>query len=122
MSTSRISIKEIHEHTAQLPNTQKRDTSSLESSMKWEDKLLGRKFIVVNDHKDLEYFKTQPNLSLRQTRWWEYLSRFNYDTIHVDGTRNQVACHATMNTILLRMNTPIANSSKQTKYLIRMET
>ena len=24
-------------------------------------------------------------------RWWEYLSRFNYDTIHVDGDRNQVA-------------------------------
>ena len=23
-------------------------------------------------------------------RWWEYLSRFNYDTIHVDGERNQV--------------------------------
>ena len=59
--------------------------------MKWEDKLLGRKFTVVTDHKGLEYFKTQPNLSPRQTRWWEYLSRFNYDTIHINGTRNQVA-------------------------------
>ena len=39
----------------------------------------------------LMYFKTQPNLSLRQTRWWEYLSHFNYNTIHVDGMRNQVA-------------------------------
>ena len=63
----------------------------LEALMKWEDKLLGRKFMVVVDHKGLEYFKTQPNLSLRQTRWWEYLSRFNYNTIHVDGPRNQVA-------------------------------
>ena len=58
----------------------------LEALMKWEDKLLGRKFTVVTDHKDLEYFKTQPNLSPRQTRWWEYLSPFNYNTIHVDGT------------------------------------
>ena len=57
----------------------------LEALMKWEDKLLGRKFTVVTDHKGLEYFKTQPNLSLRQTRWWEYLSRFNYNTIHIDG-------------------------------------
>ena len=24
-------------------------------------------------------------------RWWEYLSRFNDDTIHVDGDRNRVA-------------------------------
>ena len=49
----------------------------LEALMKWEDKPLGRKFTVVTNHKGLEYFKTQPNLSLRQTRWWEYLSRFN---------------------------------------------
>ena len=56
-----------------------------------KEKLLGRKFMVVTDHKGLEYFKTQLNLSLRQTRWWEYLSCFNYNTIHVDGTRNQVA-------------------------------
>ena len=59
--------------------------------MKWEDKFLGRKFTVVTDHKGLEYFKTQPNLSLRQTRWWEYLSCFNYNTIHVEGTWNQIA-------------------------------
>ena len=62
----------------------------LEALMKWEDKLLGRKFTVVTDHKGLDYFKTQPNLSPRQTRWWEYLSHFNYSTIHVDGTWNQV--------------------------------
>ena len=31
----------------------------LEALMKWEDKLLGRKFTVVTDHKGLEYFKTQ---------------------------------------------------------------
>ena len=24
-------------------------------------------------------------------RWWEYLSCFNYDTIHVDGERNRLA-------------------------------
>ena len=63
----------------------------LEALIKWEDKLLGRKFTVVTDYKGLEYFKPQPNLSPRQTRWWEYLSHFNYDTIHVYGTQNQVA-------------------------------
>ena len=62
----------------------------LEAVMKW-DKILGRKFTVVTDHKGLEYLKTQPNLLPRQTRWWEYLSHFNYNTIHIDSTRNQVA-------------------------------
>ena len=64
---------------------------------------MGRKFMVVTDHKGLEYFKTQPNLSLRQTRWWEYLSQFNYNTIHVDGMQDQVAdglsCYYEYNTI-----------------------
>ena len=63
----------------------------LEALMKWEDKLLGWKFSLVTDYKGLEYFKTQPALSPQQVRWWEYLSRFNYGTIHVNGERNQVA-------------------------------
>jgi len=40
------------------------------------------------DHKSLKYFETQPNLSSRQTRWWEYLSRFNFTIHHVDGITN----------------------------------
>ena len=59
--------------------------------MKWEDKLLGRKFTLVTDHKGLEYFKTQKNLSDRQVQWWEFLSRFNYIIMHVDGVDNKVA-------------------------------
>ena len=61
----------------------------LEALMKWEDKLLGRKFILVTDHKGLEYFETQKTLLARQVRWWEFLSRFNYDTFHVKGVDNK---------------------------------
>ena len=45
----------------------------------------------MTDHKSLEYFETQLSLSSRQTRWWEYLSRFNFTVQHMDGTMNQVA-------------------------------
>ena len=97
---------------------------ALEALMKWEDKPLGRKFTVVTEHKGLEYFKTQPNLSPRQTRWWEYLSHFNYDTIHVDGICNQVvdslSCYYEDNTI--EDEYPIVNSSKQMKYWTWTET
>ena len=62
----------------------------LEALMKWEDRLLGRKFTLVTDHKGLEYFETQNNLLDRQVRWWEFLSRFNYTIIHVDGVDNKV--------------------------------
>ena len=35
----------------------------LKALIKWEDKLLGQKFIIVTDHKSLKYFETQPSLS-----------------------------------------------------------
>jgi len=63
----------------------------LKALIKWEDKLLGRRFVIVTDHKGLEYFETQPNLSSRQTKWWEYLSHFNFTIQHVYGDTNQVA-------------------------------
>ena len=63
----------------------------LEALMKWEDKLLGQKFVLVTDHKGLEYFETQKTLSARQVRWWEFLSRFDYDTLHIKGVDNKVA-------------------------------
>ena len=62
----------------------------LEALMKWEDKLLGWKIVLVTDHKGLEYFETQKTLSARQVRWWEFLSRFDYDTLHVKGVDNKV--------------------------------
>jgi len=63
----------------------------LEVLIKWEDKLLGQKFVIVTDHKSLEYFETQLSLSSQQTRWWEYLSHFNFTVQHVDGVTNRVA-------------------------------
>ena len=75
--------------TQQNYQTHKHETIAiLEALIKWEDKLLGRKFVIVTNHKSLEYFETQPSLSSRQTRWWEYLSHFNFTIQHVDGIMN----------------------------------
>lgn len=63
----------------------------LEALTKWEDKLLGRPIRIVTDHKALEFFKTQPRLSNRQTRWMEFMSRFNYTIHYVKGESNKVA-------------------------------
>src|SRR5882762_11243168 len=40
---------------------------------RWRDELLGIPFIVRSDHRTLEHFLRQPNLSRRQTRWSEFL-------------------------------------------------
>lgn len=63
----------------------------LEALLKWEDKLLGYPITIVTDHKALEFFKTQANFNPRQTRWMEYLERFNYKIMYVKGDSNRVA-------------------------------
>ena len=46
----------------------------------WEPELLSLQdpFVVVTDHRALEYFMTKQKLNARQARWAEYLSRFNF--------------------------------------------
>ncbi len=63
----------------------------LEALLKWEDKLVGYRVHVVTDHRALEFFMTQRNLSSRQMRWMEYLSRFDFDITYVKGVTNKVA-------------------------------
>ena len=63
----------------------------LEALIKWEDKLLGRKIHIITDHKALEFFKTQSQLSNRQFRWIDYMSRFDFNITHVKGEYNKVA-------------------------------
>jgi transposase InsO family protein len=51
----------------------------------------GLEFRVVTDHKAITYLDTIAQLSRRQTRWAEFLSRFNFTWAHVAGSSNVVA-------------------------------
>jgi len=46
---------------------------------------------VITDHKALEFFKTQCNLSNRQRRWMDYMSKFDFDITYIKGEFNKVA-------------------------------
>jgi hypothetical protein len=63
----------------------------LEALFKWEDKLIGYRIHVITDHKALEFFKTQINLSPRQRQWIDYMSHFDFDITYVKGELNKVA-------------------------------
>jgi hypothetical protein len=63
----------------------------LEALLKWEDKLIGYCIHVVTNHQALEFFKTQDRLLSRQTRWMEYLTRFDFDIHYIKGKLNKVA-------------------------------
>ena len=62
----------------------------LEALLKWEDKLLGYRIHVVTDHKALEFFQMQSQLTARQMRWIDYLARFDFDIGYIKSTLNKV--------------------------------
>ena len=57
----------------------------------WRHYLSGAKFTVRTDHKSLQFFKTQPQLSGRQSRWKDVIANFDFDIEYVDGKSNVVA-------------------------------
>jgi hypothetical protein len=57
----------------------------------WRHYLHGRKFTVCTDHHSLQYFKTQPMLSGRQSRWKDVIAQFDFDIEYVEGRTNAVA-------------------------------
>ena len=57
----------------------------------WRHYLHGNKFTVITDHKSLQWFQSQPNLSARQTRWSEFLQQFEFTVVYKEGKTNVVA-------------------------------
>ena len=53
--------------------------------------LQGRSVTIYTDHKSLQYVKTQPSLSAKQTRWVQFLDTFDWDVQYKEGKLNVVA-------------------------------
>jgi hypothetical protein len=58
---------------------------------KWRVDLLGLHFTVYTDHRTLENFDRQKDLSHRQAHWQEFLSQYNMDIKYIPGDMNTVA-------------------------------
>jgi hypothetical protein len=58
---------------------------------KWRADLLGTHFYVYTDHRTLENFDTQKDLSRRQLRWQEFVSQYDMTITYICGEDNTVA-------------------------------
>ena len=58
---------------------------------KWRVDLLGSPFFIYTDHKTLQNFNTQKDLSRRQARWMELMSQYDAKIVYVKGGDNTVA-------------------------------
>ena len=58
---------------------------------KWRSDLLGERIHVYTDHRTLENFDTQKDLSCRQLHWQEFLSQYDMSITYIRGEDNTVA-------------------------------
>jgi len=58
---------------------------------KWWVDLLGSHIHIHTDHKTLQNFDFQRNLSQQQARWMEYLSQYEYTITYINGDHNTIA-------------------------------
>jgi hypothetical protein len=56
----------------------------------WRNYLMGRKFELRTYHNSLKYLLEQPTLNARQTRWLEFLSKYNFDIKYIKRKENKV--------------------------------
>ncbi len=55
---------------------------------KWRVDLLGVPFTVYTDHRTLENFHKQKDLSRRQARWQEFLAQYDFSIKYIQGDKN----------------------------------
>ena len=56
----------------------------------WRHYLLGRRFVLINDHGGMSYLFYQPNLNSRQAKWFYTLSEFDFEIRYIKGKENRV--------------------------------
>ena len=78
----------------------------------------------MTDNKGLKYLLDQPNLNVKQARWLDFLSEYDFEIQHIKGKENKVADALSRNT---RMNfataisTYVSNIDEQLKEGIKQD-
>ena len=73
------------------PTHKKEMLAIVRALKKFRAELLGTHFTVYTDHRTLECFQGQRNLSRRQARWQEFLAEYDFDLRYIWGEENTVA-------------------------------
>jgi hypothetical protein len=65
--------------------------SIMRAVRKWRVNLLGSHINIYTDHKTLQNFDFQWDLSQCQAHWMEYLSQYEYTITYINGDKNTIA-------------------------------
>jgi hypothetical protein len=73
------------------PVHEKEMLAIIRALQKWWSDLVGVPFLIYTDHKTLENFDCQRDLSRRQARWMEFMSQYECKIVYVKGEDNCMA-------------------------------
>lgn len=73
------------------PTHEKELLAIVKALKKWRSSLLNVTFQVMTDHRTLEYFSSQLDMSRRQARWAMHFAQFDFEIHYVKGEDNTVA-------------------------------
>ena len=91
MKPAAFHSRSLNEAERNYPTHDKEMLAIVDCLKKWEAELTGTRFEILTDHAPLQHWKTQKDLSDRQIRWNELLSRFDMDIRYIPGISNSAA-------------------------------
>lgn len=83
--------KPLNDAERNYPVHEKEMLAIVRALKKWRADLIGTPFFVYTDHRTLEYFHVQRDLSRRQLRWNEVLADYDGKIVYIKGNDNTVA-------------------------------
>ncbi|KAG9225881.1 hypothetical protein CCMSSC00406_0006497 [Pleurotus cornucopiae] len=83
--------KQLNDAEKNYPTHDKEMLAIVRTLRKWRTDLLGASFEVYTDHRTLEFFNKQRDLSKKQLRWSEFLADYDFVIKYVRGEDNSVA-------------------------------
>jgi hypothetical protein len=82
--------KKLKEHERNYATHNLELVSIVHALRMWRHYLIGKKFELRIGHIVLKYLFEQSTLNSRQTRWMEFLSKYDFDMNHIKGKENKV--------------------------------
>ncbi|KAJ2936420.1 hypothetical protein H1R20_g674, partial [Candolleomyces eurysporus] len=92
--------KVLNQAERRYPVHEKEMLAIVRALKRWRSDLLGMPFFIYTDHKTLQFFENQKDLSQRQARWMEFLCQYEGKIVYVKGDEN-VAADALSRTVFV---------------------
>jgi hypothetical protein len=83
--------RKLKEHERNYATHDLELASIVHALKKWRHYLMVKMFELRTNHHGLKYLFEQPTLNVRQSRWLEFLSEYEFDINHIKGKENKVA-------------------------------